>query len=393
MNVFAIISEYNPLHNGHIYQIKLIKKHFPDAKIVIFMSGSFVQRGEPAFINKYYRAKSAIKNGADLVLEMPTIISLQSAKFFSEYSIKILQKLNIITHLCFGVENYNKNGFLDEIKEIKSKFNIINETQKKFIDSGFSFKSAFEKSIKQVLNKKSSFISNPNNTLGLEYMMAIDKFNSNIIPFPITRIDKGYHNDKIDDSMMYQSASAIRNAVLNNIDISNYVSDDMNFLLKNSKIHNIDELSDIFYFEAFVYKKNGQNIAGYENGILNLIMKNYDGKISTTIEKSKNKRYSKSRLKRFILNYLLDITNTDIKNLEHINYIRPLFLNKNGAKILKNIDGNNIKIINKLNDIKDLDEINKKYLELDIKAYKLFNINDLKINNLDYTNNPFIKEI
>lgn len=108
-------------------------------------------------------------------------------------------------------------------------------------------------------------------------------------------------------------------------------------ILKNTNLHNIDEYSNIFYYKAFIEKNTGESIAGFEPGILNLLKKNYSDKISNMIEKSHNKRYSKSRLKRFIINYLLDIETVDIKNLDKINYLRPIGFNDKGRDLINQL--------------------------------------------------------
>jgi len=99
MKTIAIISEYNPLHTGHLYQIKKIKEKFPQSKIVAIMSGNFVQRGEPAIFDKFLRAKYAIENGIDLIIQLPTIYSLQSAENFAFGGMKIIEAMNCIDYI------------------------------------------------------------------------------------------------------------------------------------------------------------------------------------------------------------------------------------------------------------------------------------------------------
>src|SRR5690554_893364 len=104
MRIAAIISEYNPFHKGHEYQIHETKKKGGATHIIALMSGNFVQRGLPAIIDKYRRAEMALLGGADLVLELPGVYALSSAEFFAEGSIRILNALNGVQILSFGSE-------------------------------------------------------------------------------------------------------------------------------------------------------------------------------------------------------------------------------------------------------------------------------------------------
>lgn len=391
MLIFGIISEYNPLHNGHIYQINRIKKEYPDSFIVAFTSGSFVQRGEPSFIFKHFKAKLAVENGIDLLIEMPTIISLQSANFFAFYSAQMLNKLNILTHLCFGVEDMDKKSLNSLISFEQDNKELLDKTIKTFLDKGFSYKKSYELSLDEAGYSNTEKYFLPNNTLAILYTKALKELNSDIDIFPINRNDKGYHNLNISDEM-FQSASALRNAYTNGHDIDKYIP----FHIEENKEQlgrvNLDDYSSIFYYKAFVLDESGNDIAGYENGLLNLLKKNYTNSLIEAVELSHNKRYSRSRLKRFLLNFILDIKAVDVFNLKYMNYIRPLKFNKKGAFLLKKIKENSdINIINKLSDLNNLDDVNKRFISIDMNAFKLYNINHKRYNTLDYTENPYIE--
>ena len=142
MEKTAIICEYNPMHFGHIYQIEKINKEY----IIGFMSGSFVQRGEPAIIDKFTRARLAIENGCDLILEMPQVISLQSSKEFSYGSISILNKIDI-DNLSFGIEGdidtLNKIANLENVEE-----DLFNEKIQSYINEGLSYKKSYINTLK-----------------------------------------------------------------------------------------------------------------------------------------------------------------------------------------------------------------------------------------------------
>lgn len=388
MKNIGIIAEYNPMHLGHIHQIKAIKEKYPQSNIIVLMSGSFVQRGEPSILNKFDKAEIAIKNGVDLVLEMPSIISLQSADYFAYYSTMILNKLNILDYLSFGVESKDFTSLIENFEAIYLNTHMIENKLKTYIDQGLSYKHSYIRSLDE-LGIDSSFMKEPNNTLAFNYYKSLRELKSNINILPVFRNDNGYNSDKVSDKN-YQSATTIRKLVQENKDFSAYVPLESKIKLEKSIKYSLDNYSDLFYYKSFIVQKDPSQIAGYEPGILNLLNKNFDKTLSETIDLSHNKRHSKARLRRFIFNYLLDITTEDVNSLDKINYIRPLAFNDKGRQVLKEIkDNSEIVILNNFTDIKD--NCNKNLVNIDMKSYKLHNIRSKQLNSLDYTHMPYIK--
>lgn len=388
MIIFGIVSEYNPMHFGHIYQIERIKKEYPNAYIVSLTSASFVQRGEPSFIPKHSKSQIALDNGVDLVLEMPTIISIQSANYFSYYSCYLLNKLNILTHLSFGMEDLSKDDIKNYIDFTNINDEKIQEAVKNYMDLGYSYKLANYEAYKDLAYEKIDSIIKPNNSLGLLYSKALDMLGSSIEISPIERSDRGYHEESLSEDRI-QSATSIRKAYLSGENIQKYLPFNIdNYKEELAKV-SLDDLSKIFYYKSFIEEKNPDYIASYENGLLTLLKSHFSNSLEEMIEKSHNKRYSKSRLRRFILNYILGISETDISNLKHLSYIRPIAFNDKGRELLRLIkDNSDVTIINKPSKA-ELDPINQRFLEIDMKAFMLYNINKPSRNNLDYTINPF----
>ena len=388
MKNIGIIAEYNPMHLGHIHQIKAIKEKYPQSNIIVLMSGSFVQRGEPSILNKFDKAEIAIKNGVDLVLEMHSIISLQSADYFAYYSTMILNKLNILDYLSFGVESKDFTSLIENFEAIYLNTHMIENKLKTYIDQGLSYKHSYIRSLDE-LGIDSSFIKEPNNTLAFNYYKYLRELKSNINILPVFRNDNGYNSDKVSDKN-YQSASTIRKLLQGNKEFSAYVPLESKIKLEKSIKYSLDNYSDLFYYKSFIVQKDPSPIAGYEPGILNLLNKNFDKTLSETIDLSHNKRHSKARLRRFIFNYLLDITTEDVNSLDKINYIRLLAFNDKGRQVLKEIkDNSEIVILNNFTDIKD--NCNKNLVDIDMKSYKLHNIRSKQLNSLDYTHMPYIK--
>ena len=346
MKKLAIISEYNPFHNGHNY-IQKKSREITNADIVIaIMSGDFVQRGEISLIDKYKRANSAMLS-ADLVIEMPSFISLQAANLFARKNIEILNKLEI-DYLAFGIENISEKNFLKTCEKIFENENRINIDTKNFLDEGMSFaKASYLASIKYIENKE--FFS-ANNILALEYLRAIKKLKANIEIIPIKR--KNSMNKDVElrkDS--FSSSSSIRNNI-ENIKIKDYLpSLSYNYIKKFKSEYNIfpqnDLLYEIFRYKILIEEKNMDDILCYEEGMENYLKKIAKDEIfyKDFIKNSTSQRFTKSRIKRLMINYLLE--NKTYLNEVDINFIKVLAFNENATKLFKETNINIIMQKNK----------------------------------------------
>lgn len=370
MKKLAIISEYNPFHNGHNY-IQKKSREITNADLVIaIMSGDFVQRGEISLIDKYKRANSAMLS-ADLVIEMPSFISLQAANLFARKNIEILNKLEI-DYLAFGIENISEKNFLKTCEKIFENENRINIDTKNFLDEGMSFaKASYLASIKYIENKE--FFS-ANNILALEYLRAIKKLKANIEIVPIKR--KNSMNKDIElrkDS--FSSSSSIRNNI-ENIKIKDYLpSLSYNYIKKFKSEYNIfprnDLLYEIFRYKILIEEKNMDDILCYEEGMENYLKKIAKDEIfyKDFIKNSTSQRFTKSRIKRLMINYLLE--NKTYLNEVDINFIKVLAFNENATKLFKET---NINIIMQKKDIDKLNKENKIIFEQMIKASNLYSM-------------------
>lgn len=370
MKKLAIISEYNPFHNGHNYIQKKSRK-ITNADIVIaIMSGDFVQRGEISLIDKYKRANSAMLS-ADLVIEMPSFISLQAANLFARKNIEILNKLEI-DYLSFGIENISEKNFIKTCEKIFENENRINIDTKTFLDEGMSFaKASYLASIKYIENKE--FFS-ANNILALEYLRAIKKLKANIEIIPIKR--KNSMNKDVElrkDS--FSSSSSIRNNI-ENIKIKDYLPRlSYNYLKEFKNEYNIfpqnDLLYEIFRYKILIEEKNMDDILCYENGMENYLKKIAKEEIfyKDFIKNSTSQRFTKSRIKRLMINYLLE--NKTYLNEVDINFIKVLAFNENATKLFKET---NLNIIMQKKDIDKLNKENKIIFDQMIKASNLYSI-------------------
>ena len=213
MNVVGLIAEYNPFHNGHQFHIEQAKALTGADFAVVVMSGDFVQRGEPAIMPKHLRTECALKCGADLVIELPVSFATGSAEQFAFGAVSILEKLGIVDSICFGSE-CGDISILSEIAEIlTNESNEYKECLQLYLRAGVSFPVARELTIKELFpdKKYDQILGEPNNILGIEYIKALLKLDSNIKPLTITRTGSNYHDETLREK--FSSASAIRNAV------------------------------------------------------------------------------------------------------------------------------------------------------------------------------------
>lgn len=389
MKKLAIISEYNPFHNGHNY-IQKKSREITNADIVIaIMSGDFVQRGEISLIDKYKRANSAMLS-ADLVIEMPSFISLQAANLFARKNIEILNKLEI-DYLAFGIENISEKNFLKTCEKIFENENRINIDTKNFLDDGMSFaKASYLASIKYIENKE--FFS-ANNILALEYLRAIKKLKANIEIVPIKR--KNSMNKDVElrkDS--FSSSSSIRNNI-ENIKIKDYLpSLSYNYIKEFKNEYNIfpqnDLLYELFRYKILIEEKNMNDILCYEEGMENYLKKIAKDEIfyKDFIKNSTSQRFTKSRIKRLMINYLLE--NKTYLNEVDINFIKVLAFNENATKLFKET---NLNVIMQKKDIDKLNKENKIIFEQMIKASNLYSMVIGRKFDIDYREKISIKKI
>ena len=190
-NVLAITCEYNPFHNGHLYHLNKAKEKANANYTIAIMSGNFVQRGNTSIVDKWTKAKMAILNGIDLVIELPCIYSISSAENFAMGAIKIINSLKIVDKISFGSET-------DDVTILQEFADILTDEPAEFrsllsheLSKGSSFPKARENALLIYLGdirKYANVLSSPNNILAIEYLKALNKINSAIIPVAVKRI-------------------------------------------------------------------------------------------------------------------------------------------------------------------------------------------------------------
>ena len=218
MKTVGLITEYNPFHNGHAYHIEKAKMLTGADRVIVIMSGDFVQRGAPAIMPKHLRAESALLSGASLIMELPVCFATGSAEYFAQGSISLLNQLGCIDSICFGSECGDLH-LLKEIAQILADEPIEYQAAlKQALKEGASFPAARQKALNIYSDKYSEILALPNNILGIEYLKALAKIHSKMEPFTIKRIGAGYHDMDIDGQ--FSSATAIRSDIYQLADVN-----------------------------------------------------------------------------------------------------------------------------------------------------------------------------
>ena len=425
--VLGIIAEYNPFHNGHLYHLKSSKKLTQTDYTVAIISGNFTQRGSTSIIDKWSKTKMALENGIDLVIELPVLYSISSAENFADGAIKILNSLGIIDYLSFGSETSDID-ILKNISEILYNEPIdYKKLLTKELDKGLSFPKARENAllgyiksssnnIKFDIEKYTNIISSPNNILGIEYLKALKKYQSNIKPICIERTGTNYNSTDIstknsiannsicNDLTAIGSATAIRGlikskdyetikdlvpsssyslllACLND----GYIVPDLNifekeifYILRKMSVEEIANLPDVSEGLEFSIKKAANSCNNIDD-FLNIV---------------KSKRYTVTRLQRILLYALLNISKKDIELSKKIEkpYVRILGFNENGKRLVSQIALNHPEITLITSVKKFIDSNSNKDLQImfdkDIFATDVYSLGfeNNSFGNLDFKN-------
>ena len=216
MSVVGLITEYNPFHKGHEYHISKAKELTGADNTVVIMSGNFVQRGTPAFMDKHTRASIALNHGADLVLELPLPFSCSSAEYFALAAVSLLDRTGVVDYICFGAETDNLS-LLEEIASILVNAKIddahpLNILIKENLKTGLSYATSRAFALCELCNNEdiNTIIEQPNNILAIEYLKALKLINSNIKPYVLKRTISTYHDSR-DNDYMYSASSLRKN--------------------------------------------------------------------------------------------------------------------------------------------------------------------------------------
>ena len=389
MKALGIVAEYNPFHNGHKYHLEQSMRESGADVCVAVISGNLMQRGEIAILDKWIRAEMAVRNGVNLVVEMPVIFACNNAGYFAHGGVEILEALGVST-ISFGSEL----GNMDEISRIARAMDenkeIIENLIKGSVKAGLAYPRARHEALVSLLGEEAAeHLDNPNNILAFEYIRAMKKAK----PMTVKRLGAGYHDQHSDIPMA--SATAIRRAISEGREIFQSVPGISGEIIarEGKKLAEQEMLFDLLR-QKILSTSAGElnNIFGAEEGLGSALKKGvrYWKSYEDIIEDLKSKRYTRTRIARVLAMSLLGITRSDVKNAQ--NYIRVLAFDEKGSAYLKQVKKSGdcpLPVITNINkDTEDCPEI-LSTLEKDILAADIYNLatgRDL------YANSEFVRK-
>lgn len=378
MNVIGIIAEYNPFHNGHAYQIAHVRKNLHADYIVVATSGDYVQRGEPALLDKYTRARMALSSGADVVLELPVLWSTASAELFADAGISLFEKTGCVNGICFGAESGDlallrriADVLADEPADLKAslKHNLKSgstfpKAREAALLSYFSGSAGQDGALPVSAEALSSLLASPNNILALEYLKALRRRASSITPYLLKREGAAYHETSIlsGASAIPASASAIRHTLFadaagacgNSADRAS--EDSADGILRHAMPQEAlailqdyradfpllcaDDFSGILGYlllssSATQLARTADSSPEFANRMQNQLP--YYTSFSSFASRLKSKEMTLTRINRILLHSILGITSSDYacgNALDKIPYLRILGFRKSAAPLL-----------------------------------------------------------
>lgn len=345
MKALGVIVEYNPFHNGHLFHIEAAKQKSEPDVVIAVMSGNFLQRGEPALLNKWYRAEMALLGGIDIVIELPYRFATQKAETFAMGAVSILNALHC-DDLCFGSEHGENSSFYKTRIFLENNQNNFQQSIRQYMKSGISYPKALSQSFMDLAPTDDLVdLSKPNNILGYHYIEAIESINSPMKGFTIKRKNAEYHDEHF-SSETIASATSIRKALFSegsNNDIDNFVPNTTKNLLKKylhtyGNLHQWENYWPYLKFKLIhTTTTELQEIYEVEEGLENRFK---DASISSQsflefMQKVKTKRYTWTRLQRACLHILTNTRKTEMQvDIKTPSYLRLLGMTEKGQKYL-----------------------------------------------------------
>ena len=365
MRTVGIIAEYNPFHTGHAYHIAQAKKISGADYAVVIMSPDFVQRGTPAVFDKYTRTQMALQCGADLVIELPVCYASGSAEFFAEGAIALLNRIGVVDTLVFGAEHDDLALFQATADLLLEEPEAYSKMLKAFLKEWFTYPKARSEALIRTLESNtfsciqndsgntqsylSSFLSSPNNILGIEYCKALKKIKCSIMPIPLLRLGSSYNSTSLDGA--FCSASALREGIQREENIEELLS----FIPVSCRPLFLDSLKRTVFADdmlPFIVNKllTEQSFShildislDLSERIQNLRFPSIGKSFDELSESLKTKQVTKARINRALVHLLLDIRTDAVDSFRQkgtVFYAKVLGFSKNAVSLLHAIKEN-----------------------------------------------------
>ena len=378
MKAVGITAEYDPFHNGHKYHIEEAKRVTGAETAVVIMSGSFVQRGEPACADKFTRTEWALEGGADMVLELPDVFSLSCAERFAFGAVRILKGTGMIDCISFGSET-GDTDFLIRLADIEPDHDVIT----KKLGEGLPYPKAFAEASGDALK--------PNDILGVEYIRAVRKFAPDMGIYAVKRVGSSYDDCELAEEM--SSASAIRKALKNSIGITKMSPAVFDALVRTLPRHElecicegmrkgvfpaaVEELSQaVLYRLRSMAADEIKTLPEVSEGLENLFIKysRASDDVLQMLAGIKSKRYTMSRLKRIAMYALLGI-DSDLQEEAAANkdalYARVLGIRKSAAPLLDRLKNADIPVVVRSSDRELLPPLARRIEAVSANAHRI----------------------
>lgn len=373
-NVVGIVAEFNPIHYGHCYLIEEARKRTSADGVACVMSGNFVQRGAPAVFDKWTRAEMALNCGADLVVEIPTVFCLGNASVYARGAVKLLEGMGGITHIAFGSET----GSVEELRQVATAMernkSLLDKEIAAEVKNGRSYPAARQAAVERRLSINLQKYAGPNDTLALEYLRNI----SFMKPVALKRIHAGYHDSvqRMEDEEESQERLFSSTAVREQLSRGHLHPGSIPWNPASYRNPMVEEES---WFDLIRYAVLSQSVDDLEvapgggEGLGNRLKESVrtENNIAELVQRVKSKRYTYTRISRWLYQILLGIRRED--QYADPEYIRILGFNDRGREMIRRSKKNS------LNSIPFIDNINKQPLEsaqlrLDLHGTDIYNL-------------------
>lgn len=380
MKVVGLITEYNPFHNGHLYHIEESLRITGADKVVVVMSGDFVQRGTPAIMPKHLRTQMALQAGVSLVIELPVRYATGSAEFFAGGAVALLHQLGCVDCICFGSESGDIEA-LSNIAELLLREPVeYQQALQRHLRSGLSYPLARQRGMEEYLRNSESgealqdILSEPNNILGVEYLKALKQYSSTMTPYTITRKTSHYHDEELKGTC--SSASAIRMQMHHLPSIQGQMPASCYELIETHYLKRYPIYMDDFslLLHSKLLNETTETLTQYEDMTAELAnrMINHRNQFISAEQFSQllnSKNMTHARIRRVLLHILLNIKKNDMP----ISYIHVLGFRKEDQSLLTQIKSSStLPILTKLTNLASLDEMAQSMIREDMQASNLY---------------------
>lgn len=379
MKTSGIICEYNPFHNGHLYHINETRKNGA-THIVAVMSGNFVQRGDVAVMDKLERARLAVRSGADLVIELPVQYCLSSAENFAAGAVYLLESLGAVDEISFGSEC----GDVDKLQEAMDTVDAIamvhGDDIRQIMEKGYTYPRALTSVVKGKEPEAASIITEPNNLLAIEYLRAMKKSTSTMMPYTVKRINSQHDSNVAEDG--FASASLLREMLEDDSSITGISdfttdlwTDAINSAMSKGEIASLSRLERVLLYK--LRSSSVEEIKEIDDVAQGLEHRIYGARMAGSLDELlftiKTKRYTMARIRRIMLKLLIGITKDDMQSMPP--YGRILAFNERGREILakaKNLA--TIPFAASIAKLSQVSETAERFAELEIRASDIFGL-------------------